>query len=85
MGLKRLCSQLIFRPAGAPGFSTSYAWLALAAASRLLASDRIPLSVSGQGSSCLGRQGIVGFGAAVAEKLPDLPYFRNHVEVEIGD
>src|ERR1700722_11010793 len=41
-------------------------------------------SVSGGDSSSLLGQGLISFGAAVAEKLPGLPHFRNHVEIKIG-
>src|SRR5258708_37038763 len=35
--------------------------------------------------SGLRRQGAVGFRTPVAIKLPDPPYFLDHVEIEIGD
>src|SRR5467141_1601712 len=43
------------------------------------------LLIRGRGLPGLRRQGAVGFRTAVAIKLPDLPHFLDHVEIEIGD
>src|ERR1700682_709496 len=43
------------------------------------------LLVRGRRLPRLRRQRAVGFRTPVAIKLPDLPYFLDHVEIEIGD
>src|SRR5713101_5319770 len=42
-------------------------------------------SVRGRGLPGLRRQRAVGFRTAVAIKLPDLSYFLDHVEIQVGD
>ena len=42
-------------------------------------------SISCCRSCALRRERSVSFGPAVAEELPDFPYFGDHVEVEVGD
>src|SRR5260370_17560122 len=39
----------------------------------------------GCGVSGLRREGLVSFGATIAEKLPDPPDFFNHFEIEVGN
>src|SRR5712692_11019287 len=43
------------------------------------------LLIGGRRLPRLRRQCAVGFRTAVAIKLPDLSYFLDHVEIEIGD
>src|ERR1700716_3249363 len=43
------------------------------------------LLIGGRGLPGLRRQRAIRFRTAVAIKLPDLPYFLDHVEIEIGD
>src|SRR6202795_1857604 len=88
MVLKRLRHSL-FRPAGARRFSR-FSPTACAVGCILpplrgcLPAIAFHFSVSRQGSPGLRRQRLVGLGAAGAEKLPDLPFFPNHGEVEVG-
>src|SRR5260370_34029753 len=43
------------------------------------------LLIGGRGLPSLRRQSAVRFRTPVAIKLPDLPHFLDHVEIQIGD